>query len=274
MRSPSPLLSAVDLELAIGDRTLFRGLSFEIAAGECWVILGRNGSGKTTLLHTLAGLRRPAGGRVLMQGTPLEALPRRELARQRGLLQQDSVDVFPATVLETVLGGRHPHLSRWGPEPRESHDIARAAIATVGMEARSDSDVRTLSGGERRRVALAALLAQAPLLYLLDEPSSHLDLHYQLELLDLLHRTVREDGKALLMVLHDLNLAARYADHLIVLDGTATRAGPASALLDADALSRLYGVALRAVGDGASRAFVPQRGSVDAGAAGTAADRR
>jgi iron complex transport system ATP-binding protein len=255
----APLLSVHELAVAIGSLTLCQGLSFEVSAGECWVILGRNGAGKTTLLHTLAGLRAPVRGAITFDGTPLASMSRRALARERALLPQDSSDIFPATVLETVLTGRHPHLSRWAAESQDDVRLARDALAAVGIAGADRRDVRSLSGGERRRVAVAALLAQAPRLYLLDEPSSHLDLRYQIALLDLVVRLARERDGALLMVLHDVNLAARYADRVLLLDGDATRTGPADALLDAAVLSALYGIALQELGHGRGRAYTAQR---------------
>ncbi|TMH62369.1 MAG: ABC transporter ATP-binding protein, partial [Betaproteobacteria bacterium] len=134
-------------------------------------------------------------------------LARRDVARLRGLLLQNDSDAFPATVLESVLVGRHPHLSRWQWESADDLRIAREALAAADMAGTEARDVSTLSGGERRRVALAALLAQQPQLFLLDEPSSHLDLSHQLALLERLAAAVRSGDKALIMVVHDVNLA-------------------------------------------------------------------
>jgi iron complex transport system ATP-binding protein len=225
--------------------------------GQCWAILGRNGAGKTTLLHTLAGLRSPAAGTIELHGKPLAATARRDVARLRGLLLQDDSDAFPATVLESVLVGRHPHLSRWQWESAKDVRIARDALAAADMAGTEARDVRTLSGGERRRVALAALLAQQPRLFLLDEPSSHLDLSHQLALLDRLTTAVHRDDKALIMVVHDVNLAARYCDHALLLaDGEAV-AGPAQELLTAERLSAVYRVSLRQVAGPRGNLFAP-----------------
>ena len=251
------LLCARALNVAIAGRSVCRALDLAIAPGECWAMLGRNGAGKTTLLHTLAGLRAPLSGAIELDGRPLNALTLREIARLRGLLPQDDSDAFPATVRETVLIGRHPHLSRWQAEGPNDIRIARDALSAVGMEGTETRDVRTLSGGERRRVALAALLAQQPALFLLDEPSSHLDLHHQLALLERLTALARERGGALMMVLHDVNLAARFCDHALLLDAGDAVAGAAGELLTAARLSRLYGVPLVQVSSPAGSAFVP-----------------
>lgn len=231
-------------------------LDFSVAAGQCWAILGRNGAGKTTLLTTLAGLHKATSGTIELEGRALAAFSPRELARLRGLLPQDDYDAFPATALETVLIGRHPHLSRWEWEGPEDLRVARAALAAVDMTGTEARDVRTLSGGERRRVALAVLLAQQPQLFLLDEPSSHLDLSHQIALLDRLVMLARTERRAIVMALHDVNLAARYCDHVLLLDRGSAIAGPAVQLLTSERLSTLYGVSLRSLSDNGRSVFV------------------
>jgi iron complex transport system ATP-binding protein len=257
MTAAAARLSCRGLALAVPKRTLCTGLDLDVAAGECWAIVGPNGAGKTTLLAALAGLRSPAAGTIAYDGMPLAALTPRERARRRGWLPQDSVDYFPATVLETVLVGRHPHLARWQWETAADVERGRGALAAVGLAGFDARQVASLSGGERRRVALAALLAQDPDLILLDEPSSHLDLAHQIAVLDALVRLARERGKAIVMVLHDLHLALRYADHAIALGGGRATAGPAGAILDAQALSALFGHPLLALGHGGTRTLVP-----------------
>jgi iron complex transport system ATP-binding protein len=252
-----PRLSCRDLRLAVAGRTLCDRLDFDARAGECWVVVGPNGAGKTTLIAALGGLAAPAGGAIAYDGTPLPALAPRERALRRGWLPQDSVDFFPATVLETALVGRHPHLARWRWESAADVALAGAALAQLGLAGFEDRDVRTLSGGERRRVALAALLAQDPDLLLLDEPSSHLDLAQQVAVLDALTALARTRGKTLVMVLHDLHLTLRYADHAIALGGGRAVAGVAGEVLTADRLSALFGHPLQAVGTGAARTLVP-----------------
>jgi iron complex transport system ATP-binding protein len=253
----SPRLSCRGLALSVPGRTLCRGFDVDVRAGESWAIVGPNGAGKTTLLATLAGLRTPAQGTVSYDGTPLAALSARERARRRGWLPQDSVDYFPATVLETVLIGRHPYAGRWQLESAADVERARLALADVGLAGFEARQVGSLSGGERRRVALAALLAQDPDLVLLDEPSSHLDLVHQIAALDLLARLARMRGKAIVMVLHDLHLALRYADHAITLGSGHIAAGPAAELLTAEAMSALFGHPMFALGEGSARTFVP-----------------
>ncbi len=240
-----PMLEADRLALRVGGRWLCCEFSLQLMPGQCLVLLGPNGAGKTTLLNTLAGLREPTVGSVLLGGLPYAAWRATDAARYRGLLAQQQPDHFSSTVLETVLVGRHPHLGRWGWEGPADERIARAALADVGLADMAARDILTLSGGERQRVAVAALLAQAPQLYLLDEPTNHLDLHYQIAVLDLI-RALADAGHGVVMVLHDINLAARYADQVILLDGRGgVRAGARDAVLQAALLSEAFAHPLR-----------------------------
>jgi iron complex transport system ATP-binding protein len=253
------LLAARDLTVRIGGKTVCRELSLELQVGQRWGLLGVNGVGKTTLLHTLAGLRPPAAGAVLLDGEPIHTLPRRQVARRLGLLLQDEADPFPGTVLETALMGRHPWLGRWQWEGEAELKLAHAALADVGLDALAGRQSNTLSGGERRRLALATLLTQDPRLFLLDEPTNHLDPHHQITLLDLLDRRVREADKALLMIVHDSNLASRYCDQAILLYGDGeTRCGPLAEVVDAQSLSRLYGQPMLCVDGPKGPVYLPE----------------
>ena len=257
MSAVAPILSCHGVTLTVPGRTLCRDVTFDVRAGECWVMVGPNGAGKTTLLNTLAGLRSPAAGRVTLAGAPMEGYPPRQRAQRLGLLPQDTFDAFPATVLEIALGGRHPHVPRWRPESAADMKIARDALAAVGMADAALRDVQTLSGGERRRVALAMLLAQDPEVMLLDEPTNHLDIAHEVRSLELLARLARERGRAVVMTLHDLALAARYATHAILFGCDRVESGPAGELLNAQRLSALYGQALVAVAHPRGTAFLP-----------------
>lgn len=246
------------LSLRIGSRWLLRDLDLEIRPGQCWCILGRNGSGKTTLLHSLAGLRPVEEGQVLLEGEDIQHLPRRQVARRLGLLGQDHEDVFPATVLETALCGRHPHLSPWAWESAADIARAQAALRQVGLEELAQREVGTLSGGERRRLGIATLLTQDPEFLLLDEPTNHLDLHHQIEVLQRLAGLARAGDKALVMVLHDVNLAARFCDHALLLFGDGRHgAGPAGAWLTTEHLGRLYGHPMQQLEGRAHPVWIP-----------------
>jgi iron complex transport system ATP-binding protein len=233
-------LAADRVSVQVGSRRLVEQLSMQFAPGEVVAVLGCNGSGKTLTLHTLAGLRAPQDGAVLLDGTPLGHLSRRAVALRLGLLAQDLEDAFVTTALETVLLGRHPHLGMWQWETAEDERIAREALAAVNLGELADRRTDTLSGGEQRRVAVAALLAQRPGIFLLDEPTNHLDPHHQVGVLNLFREVARKGG-TVITTLHDPTLAARFADRVLLLFGDGRwNAGPASDTLTAESLSTLY----------------------------------
>lgn len=252
------LLQTRQLKVTIAGKTLCEALNLNIERGQCWGMLGSNGAGKTTLLHTLAGLRPAAAGSVLLDGKSLSALARRTIAQHIGVLFQDAHDAFPDTALNTVLIGRHPHAKTWGFESAEDIALAQNALAATGLEGLELRLISTLSGGERRRVALATVLAQDPALYLLDEPVNHLDLHQQIAALELLSARVRNDGKAVMMSVHDVNLAARYCDHVLLLFGDGTlMQGPTGTVLNRTSLERLYRHPIVSVAGPQGPAFLP-----------------
>jgi iron complex transport system ATP-binding protein len=236
------------LTLRAGTRTLIADLTFSVAPGEFWCVLGPNGSGKTTLLHTLAGLRAASAGTVRWRGATPDTVAPEQAARWRGLLPQAQHDSFSATALELVLLGRHPHQDRWSWDADQDRRIAHEALAAVDATALAARDVTTLSGGERQRVAIAALLAQQVPLMLLDEPTAHLDLRHQVSVLAHLVETVRAGPGAALVAMHDLNLAVRFASHALLLqpDGRAV-AGAVEAVLDEVRLSHAFDHPVRRV---------------------------
>jgi iron complex transport system ATP-binding protein len=251
-------LEARGLGLRAGDKLLVRGLSVAFAAGENWAILGANGSGKSTLLHTLAGLRPADEGQVRLDDEAIQNWPRRKRAQTLGLLFQEPPPAFPATVLETVLSGRHPHLGFWDPEGPADLEAAGAALAATGLAGFERRSLPTLSGGERRRVELAALFAQDPPLCLLDEPANHLDPHHQIELLRRVCARTTRPGHLNLLVLHDVNLALRFCSHgLLLLPDGDSRHGPLDALLDRPLLEAVYGCPMRELRTDAGRIFFP-----------------
>lgn len=254
----TPILEIRNLTVSIGGKLVCRDLSLSITPNQRWGILGINGIGKTSLLHTLAGLREPDAGEILLNGKTLAQLSRREVALIAGLLLQDSEDYFSATLLETALIGRHPHLPGWQWETDADRDIALATLAAVGLKEMAQRLSHTLSGGERRRLAIATLLTQNPQLYMLDEPTNHLDLHHQIAMLDLLSGQAQHHDKTLLMILHDVNLAARYCDSLLLLFGNGeSLSGETGELLNEANLSRLYQHPITAITNSNTTVYVP-----------------
>lgn len=249
-------LAASGIGIEAGTRRLVANLDLELVAGEFIAILGRNGSGKTLTLHTLAGLRQPQQGTVLIGGASLESMTRRAIAQRIGLLMQDLEESFVTTALEAVLIGRHPHLKTWQWESADDERIARDALARVNMQELAARTTDGLSGGERRRVAIASLLAQSPEVFLLDEPTNHLDPHHQVAVLELF-RQQADAGRTVVATLHDPTLAARFSDRVILLfgDGRWT-SGPTRETLTASSLSELYLTPMIEMAAHGRRAFV------------------
>jgi iron complex transport system ATP-binding protein len=253
------LLETRSLQVTIGDTAVCRDLDLTINAGERWCILGCNGAGKTTLLLTLAGLRPPQAGHIALQRQALSALPRRQVARQIGILFQDQTDAFPANVLDTVLTGRHPWLGPLQWEGTADLEKARTALQAVGLAGIEQRSVTTLSGGERRRLGIATLLTQDPQLLLLDEPTNHLDIHHQIRTLQLVSELAANGDRALLLVMHDLNLAARYCNRFLLLFGDGeTAQGNAAEVLTRPNLERLYQHPLLPLQGPQGQVWVPQ----------------
>jgi len=251
------LLACAGVSLAVPGRTLCANLSFAVHAGELWVLVGPNGAGKTTLLATLAGLRTPAAGTVRLGERELRDWAPRERARKLGLLPQDTFDAFPDTALEIALAGRHPHVPRWRAESARDVSAARDALEAVDAGDLAERNVQTLSGGERRRVAIAMLLAQDPCVMLLDEPTNHLDVAHEVRVLDVLARRVADGRHAVVMSLHDLTLATRHATHALLFGFGGVSAGPAAQMLTEARLSALFAQPLLAIAHPRGTAFLP-----------------
>jgi len=255
--SGKPVLSCESLTVGVPGRVLLCELELALGRGEFLAVLGRNGTGKTLTLLTLAGLRAAGSGQVRLHGDAIASIGRRRVARHLALLPQDTEDIFPATVLDTVLIGRHPHIGRFRWETDADRAIALAALATTGIAELAGRDVLTLSGGERRRLAIAQVLAQSPDVFLLDEPTNHLDPQHQ-ELALRLFRESADAGNAVIATLHDANLAERYADRCLLLHGDGRwQLGPTAEVLTAARLGELYGTPVEDIPWRGGRVFVP-----------------
>lgn len=254
----SSLISTHQLKLVAGNKLLCSDLDWQIQQGERWAILGLNGAGKTTLLHTLAGLRIAESGKVFFQNKDISLCSRRRIAQHIALLLQENYEPFPGQVLEYVLIGRHPHLKNWQWENNRDIELARNALNIVDLAGFETRNIVTLSGGERQRMAIAAVLVQEPDLFLLDEPVNHLDWHHQHKLLKTFSELVSIEGKTMIMAIHDVNLAARYCDHVLMLfENGKVVAGPVSEIMDAANLSDLYGHKVMRITTDSNDLFVP-----------------
>jgi iron complex transport system ATP-binding protein len=239
----TPAIRASGLTFSYRRAPVFRDFDLRVEPGTMTALLGPNGSGKTTFVRLASGSLRPAAGSIAVFGDDVARLTARERARRIAVVPQESHPVFEATVLEMVLLGRFAHLGFLGLESDDDLAIARAALARTDALHLADRPFVALSGGERQRVLLARALAQQARLLLLDEPTAFLDLQHRLEVHALLLDLVRRDGLTVLVVSHDLNLAARYADRLVLLRcGAIAVDGPPEAVLRPDAIRDVYRV--------------------------------
>jgi iron complex transport system ATP-binding protein len=223
-----------------GNRTLVQQLDLTLNKGEIWGVLGQNGAGKTSLLYSIAGLESPQQGERLIMQQQIETYSRRQVAQHLGLMLQDTPDPFPATVLQTALIGRHPYLSRWQWESQNDIQLTLRILEQVGLNGFEHRQVTSLSGGERRRLALATLLIQSPPIMLLDEPTNHLDLHYQHAMLKLLQQESKQ-AHTIFMVLHDVNLVTQYCTHaLLLFNNKKAVLGPCHSVLTIENLSQVF----------------------------------
>ena len=239
----SPLWQLRDVSFAYRDKPVLNAINCVLRPGRCIGILGPNGSGKSTLLDLLAGLLRPRSGQVLFQGKLLEEYRRRDLARSLGLVPQNFRISFDFSVREVVEMGLHPHLRRFALPSAADQAQVEAVMAQTGILALADRPVTRLSGGEQQRVAVARALVQRPQVLLLDEATASLDIRHSLALLHLLRRQVDAGIFSVVAVLHDLNLAARFCDELILLHNSAFHAqGPSAEILQPRILAEVYGI--------------------------------
>ena len=250
------LIAARDLRVSVPGRVLVDKLNFAATGGEFIAILGQNGCGKSLTMMTLAGLRPADAGVVSLKNSPLSSMPRQVIARMLALLPQHSDDMFPASVMDTVMTGRHPHIGRFSWESADDIAIATAALQRTGIDELAERDVMTLSGGERRRLAIAQVLTQQPEVFLLDEPTNHLDPQHQIDALEIF-RSKADNGAVIIASLHDANMAARYADRCLLLYGDGHwDLGDSNDILDATRLTRLYETPIEAVPWRAGTLFV------------------
>lgn len=238
-------LETQDITCAYDDRSVLEHLCLEACPGEVLVLIGPNGVGKSTLLRTMARLLRPRRGEVLLAGEDLWHISPQSVARQLALVPQVNGNKWSVTVEEAVALGRAPHRGWLLPLSKRDHRAIDQALEQTDMTHLRDRRLTELSGGEQRRAVLARVLAQEPEILLLDEPTSHLDLRYQSEILALAQRLAHEDGLTVVISLHDLNLAALYADRLALLgDGRLLAVGQPAEVLTSERLTRVYGVSV------------------------------
>ena len=268
--SPAPLVGH-DLSIGYHQRLVIEGLDVTIHRGGITTIIGPNGCGKSTLLRGLGRLLPTRRGSVILNGTDIATMRTRDVARQLGILPQSPAAPEGLTVADLVSRGRHPHQSwmqQWSGD--DEREIA-AALALTGMHGLEDRPLDELSGGQRQRAWIAMTLAQETPILLLDEPTTFLDLAHAVDVLELVDRLNRELERTVVMVLHDLNLAARYSDRIIVMkDGAIVASGPPAEVITAELLLEVFGLQARVLIDGDGALLVAptaRRGARDASAA-------
>ncbi|WP_121703969.1 ABC transporter ATP-binding protein [Streptomyces sp. E5N298] len=242
-------LAARGVTVGYGSRLVIDGLDVAIPPGVITTIIGPNGCGKSTLLRTLSRLLRPTGGTVVLDGEDIASLRTRDVAKKLGLLPQAPVAPEGLTVSDLVARGRHPHQSWLRQWSSDDADVVRRALAMTGVSDLADRPVDSLSGGQRQRVWISMTLAQGTDLLLLDEPTTYLDLAHAVDVLDLVD-DLHESGRTVVMVLHDLNLATRYSDNLVVMrEGAILAQGHPRDVITADLLHEAFGLRAKVIDD-------------------------
>ena len=241
----SHAVSLQHLNHSYGDTSVLKDVSFSVNPGEFFIIIGPNGSGKTTLLKTICGIERYQQGSIDILNYPIEQFSRKRLAKTFAFVQQLAPVDFPFTVSEVVLMGRSPHTGMLGIEQKKDRDIAKQAIEFTGVSHLANRQLNQLSGGEQQRVFIAKAICQEPQIMLLDEPTASLDLAHQIRVMDLMEKLKKEKGITIIMVSHDVNLAALYGDRLLLLkEGRIVRQGYPDEVLTFQTLEEAYGCTL------------------------------
>ena len=239
--SHAPLLEASGIHVELGGQAILRNVEVTVRRGEVVGLVGPNGAGKSTLLRVVTGMLRPSAGTVAIEGDALGALPRREIAMRVAVVQQLPEAPPTMRVRDLVVLGRHPHLGLLARESRHDFDVVAEAMRRAGCDRFADRELGSLSGGERRRAFIARALAQEAPLLLLDEPTSNLDAHAQVEILELV-ADLAAGGSGVLLIVHDLTLAAAYCDRVVLLDrGEVVADGPPSEVVTSEHVQRVYG---------------------------------
>jgi iron complex transport system ATP-binding protein len=255
-------LRADAVRLGYDDRVVVHDVTIAVPTGRTTAVVGPNGCGKSTLLRGLGRLLRPRGGAVVLDGRDIAGLPTKEVARTVGLLPQSPIVPEGVSVLELVERGRHPHLGLWRTWSAADEAAVAAALERTDLVHLAGVPVDSLSGGQRQRAWIAMVLAQQTPVMLLDEPTSFLDVAHQLDVHDLVRRLCDDQGVTVVMVLHDLAMAARYADHLVAMrDGRVVAEGTPGEVVTPEVIEHVFGVTATVLTDPASGApvVIPRR---------------
>ena len=234
-------LKIKDLEFSYGSVPILKDVCLELASSEILGIVGPNGAGKSTLMRCINRILKPNGGSILLDGQEVKEMSRMEIARHMGYVPQTSTSVFPASVFDTVLMGRRPRIG-WRSSEGDVEKVLEI-LKLLGIEQFALRDFNEISGGQQQKVVIARALAQEPDVLLLDEPTSNLDIRHQLEAMDIIKKLVKETGISAITAIHDLNLASRYSDRVIMLNGGSIfDVGNPASVLNPENIKHVYGV--------------------------------
>ena len=251
-------LKIKDVEFSYASVPILKDVCIELAASEMLGVVGPNGAGKSTLLRCIDRILKPQRGSILLDEREIKEMSRMELARKMGYIPQSSAQVFPATVFDTVLMGRRPHIG-WRSNEKDMKKVLET-LQMLNIKSFAMRDINELSGGQQQKVFIARALTQEPDVLLLDEPTSNLDIKHQLEVMDIIKNIVREKGIAAIMAIHDLNLASRYADRIVMMNGGEVfDAGDAAAVLTPENIKHVYDVEVEVPNHGGRPYIVPIR---------------
>jgi len=240
-------LQIENISFSYDEKPTLKQINFEIESGTLLALVGPNGSGKSTLLKLISGILKTQQGQIALDEIPLQQLRPQQLAQKLAALEQEHPVSFDFTVQEVIQWGRIPHRSRFSPWTEHDETITQNVMQTTNTMSLAQRSIRDLSGGERQRVFIAMALAQEPQLLLLDEPTAHLDLKHQYEILELT-RQLTQQGMTLIMAIHDLHLAAQYADQMVILnDGELVRQGPPKSILDKEIIKSVWHISSEVV---------------------------
>jgi iron complex transport system ATP-binding protein len=251
-------LKVKDVEFSYASVPILKDVCIEMATSEMLGVVGPNGAGKSTLLRCIDRILKPQRGSILLDEREIKEMSRMELAKKMGYIPQSSAQVFPATVFDTVLMGRRPHVG-WRSSEKDTKKVLET-LQLLNIKSFAMRDINELSGGQQQKVFIARALTQEPDVLLLDEPTSNLDIKHQLEVMDIIKNIVREKGIAAIMAIHDLNLASRYADRIIMMNGGAIfDAGDAVSVLTPENIKHVYDVEVEVPNHGGRPYIVPIR---------------
>lgn len=239
----SERLNTEELSIGYAETTIVKGLNLSIPTGKITALVGANGSGKSTILKTMARIMKPKSGTVMLDGKSIHQFSTKEVARQLAILPQNPTAPDGLTVSELVSYGRYPHQKGFGTMSEEDRRIIASAISVTGMDPFHDRPIDRLSGGQRQRAWIAMALAQQTEILFLDEPTTFLDMAHQLEVLQLLQKLNEEEGRTIIMVVHDLNHASRYAQHMVAIkSGNVVSEGSPVEVMTPDVLRKVFGI--------------------------------